>query len=350
MTSTLYVPILKWKQGEQGAIKEMSSEEKTHLLPLIEILPPSTRKETTDQDHMNKSILAITNSWGNNPFFLDVMSWYHTVDSDVHPYEVVLNSLRGTTLFPIFVASLVLDQNECKILKKLLKKDSEIALRLTVDVLVSNNLEKQINLFLKNVKKTPDLTHLILDLQFITPQQRLLLPREIITIMNELPYAQDWKSITLAGTSFPDNLGGLKKNTLTQIPRVAWSVWRILTQQTDGYQINFADYGVSGVRPPIEYEAFMGRSANIRFTSTNHWLVFKGESLLGKKGFSQYRDLSKELISNEAYLGKDFSWGDLFIFKCATEEDSQTGNQTTWRKVGTSHHIAFVLQQLANLP
>jgi len=53
------------------------------------------------------------------------------------------------------------------------------------------------------------------------------------------------------------------------------------------------------------------------------------------------------LLRSPAYSGPQFSWGDRYISDCARGKTS-CGNLTTWRRVGTSHHIAYLNQQIAN--
>lgn len=49
----------------------------------------------------------------------------------------------------------------------------------------------------------------------------------------------------------------------------------------------------------------------------------------------------------EEFYGREFSWGDNFIFECA--QGVHTGNLRQWVTVDTNHHIRLVSEQLANL-
>src|SRR2546426_10562869 len=63
--------------------------------------------------------------------------------------------------------------------------------------------------------------------------------------------------------------------------------------------------------------------------------------------FDQFNDLCKMVIERPEYCGTEFSWGDFYIYKCAHNQDG-LGNATTWRQVGTTHHIEFVARPLAS--
>ena len=91
----------------------------------------------------------------------------------------------------------------------------------------------------------------------------------------------------------------------------------------------------------------MRPSASIRYTAQDSWLVLKGKNLRGN-GFGQFYQVSRDLIARPEYSGRNFSWGDAYIYECG-DELAGPGNLTTWRKVGTSHHLVFAVRQLANL-
>lgn len=78
------------------------------------------------------------------------------------------------------------------------------------------------------------------------------------------------------------------------------------------------------------------------------WLVIKGRNVR-QYGFEQYFELCGALVNRNEYSGAGFSWADDYIAKCAGRE-SGPGNATTWRKVGTNHHLTLVARQLASRP
>jgi hypothetical protein len=85
-------------------------------------------------------------------------------------------------------------------------------------------------------------------------------------------------------------------------------------------------------------------SASIRYTTRDAWLILKGRNVR-QYGFDQYRELSRELVQRPEYNAAQYSWGDGFIKECA-DGRSGTGNATTWRKVGTNHHLTLVSRLL----
>ena len=59
-----YTPILKWKTGEQGALKEMEENAKINMVPLMEVLPPGA---SDCESYLETAIDRISKSWGRKP-------------------------------------------------------------------------------------------------------------------------------------------------------------------------------------------------------------------------------------------------------------------------------------------
>lgn len=106
----------------------------------------------------------------------------------------------------------------------------------------------------------------------------------------------------------------------------------------------YSDYAVQSPQPAELSTRYLG-SANIRYAHGDKWLILRGRSL-EQYGFEQYHALCELLRGHEAFQGRHCCWGDDFIFHCAGEAEGP-GNASTWRKVGTHHHLTVVLRLLA---
>ncbi|MBV9503047.1 MAG: hypothetical protein JO138_27045, partial [Acidobacteriaceae bacterium] len=149
------------------------------------------------------------------------------------------------------------------------------------------------------------------------------------------------------GSSFPIDLSDITPG-ISSLARAEWALWSQLRKDTDS-TFWFGDYGISHVDVREIDPRLMVASASIGYTAENEWLIFRGRSLREPRygGYAQYRTLSTQLVNHPSYSGPRFSWGDDYLFKCA-HSLAGTGNLTTWRQVGTNHHITFVVRQLAN--
>ena len=141
---------------------------------------------------------------------------------------------------------------------------------------------------------------------------------------------------------------GLPPTSVTPIPRIEWTVWRSLIVRSRLPRLPaFGDYAISHPQPSEVDPRIMRPSASIRYTANDAWLVLKGRNLRDY-GYAEFYDVCRDLVARPEYSGPSFSWGDWYIEECANQRVG-TGNLTTWRKVGTSHHLAFVTRQIASL-
>jgi hypothetical protein len=188
---------------------------------------------------------------------------------------------------------------------------------------------------------------LVFDLGALTPDERRLDAEGLISFVNRLPRLREWRTFTVAATSFPRNLVGLPRSDFSLIPRQEWSLWRDLVRCRSGLPRlpAFGDYAISHPEPAEVDPRIMRPSASIRYTHDAYWLVPKGRNLR-EYGFGQFHEVCRALVQRPEYAGRQFSWGDQYIADCAADRTGP-GNLTTWRKVGTSHHLAFAVRQLA---
>ena len=165
-----------------------------------------------------------------------------------------------------------------------------------------------------------------------------------------MPLGDRWRRVILAAASFPIDLSEVDAATSTTIPRREWQLWRALQRRRTGLPqqgIIYSDYAIAHPLPRELDPRFMMMSASIRYTTDEDWLVVKGRNVR-QYGFEQYFDLCRTLVELPEFYGPTFSWGDEYIARCAAREVGP-GNATTWRKVGTNHHITVVVRAIANL-
>ena len=154
-----------------------------------------------------------------------------------------------------------------------------------------------------------------------------------------------------AATGFPLDLSNIKPDNITEIPRIEWEIWISLKNYHDLKQLKrlpvFGDYAIANPEMVNIDPRAMDPSASIRYTIDDGWIIVKGRRVK-KHGYNQYHDLSESIILSNDYSGENFSWGDKFIKECSNPP-AKTGNLTTWRQVGTSHHITYVVEQLSSV-
>ena len=265
-----------------------------------------------------------------------------------HPLEFLFEEFRNYNLIGIPVIKCISDQNYKDVVRNVINTDNQgVCIRVKDDDLL--DLEDELEELTEDIGIDRDQADLIIDLEYISPNDSNKNLLSLRNILRAIPNISDWQSITVCATSFPENTSSIDRNTTGQIERGEWTLWNNLFSRKSKLKImpNYGDYAISNPAPLKLDPKLMRMSANIRYTANNDFLIFKGISIQKGK-WTQVQSLCKKIISHPQYCGKTFSWGDEYIFDCASGNKS-TGNAETWRRVGTNHHLTFVVNQLANL-
>jgi hypothetical protein len=156
------------------------------------------------------------------------------------------------------------------------------------------------------------------------------------------------RSITVAGTSFPASMADVA-GPLQFWPRREWSFYQaVLASLGENDRIpGFGDYAIAGHGFAQGDMRLLKPAATIRYTCDDGWIIAKGSNVRDN-GFGQYRHCSGNVTSSPRYLGATYSPGSSYIDACRSGTAS-TGNLSTWRWVGSNHHITKVVNDLATL-
>lgn len=359
LNSNHYIPILKWKRAEQGALKALTEKHKQYMTPLIQFVMPKSKPQEKLEDAVEKfeeqalQIPArVMEVWGSSPIFVDV-SLLFTTPLKVKSLGDI--SRGGHELGGVFIPVIHLnDDQEIKQAAYSLAKenDSGLCLRLIcsdfsdpkrleealANLLSSSGLrEKDIDLMvdIKETEKTTD-----------KYTKYLLLSQDI----SNLP---KWRAFIFAGGSFPENLSECKIDEENLLPRIDWKSWR---EHIDSKKLKrnpaFSDYAI---QHPIykETSQFFHPTSSIKYTLENEWLIMKGK----KQKFDLYLASAATLIKDKRFYGENFSDGDKYIAEKAKHFEAYikkpaikgTGSTETWLKAGINHHLTLVAHQVSTL-
>ena len=354
---THYVPILKGRDGEYGALQTLRSNVRRALTPLVEIPPipwdyEEDKPARTIDKHLKKVGQKLEAAWGTEyDLFVDLLwiSETERMNDGEHPLRFVFRSLRDRGLSAIPVVGLLRGADYLEVCRKIANRDKRgVCIRVQREDFVDfDDLVATLDQTLDSLAVKTQNADLILDLRALTPSERSMDAGAVIRLIKKLPALTQWRTFTLTATSFPPNLTGLPPSDSSLISGEEWDLWSaICTQRRTLPRIPaFGDYGISHPEPSEVDPRVTRPSASVRYTCGGCWLVMKALNLRDH-GFQQFHEVSRELVARDEYSGRSFSWGDTYIDDCAAERVG-TGNLTTWRKVGTSHHLAFAVRQLA---
>jgi len=371
---THYVPILKGKQGELNALLNTDPKLFPFFTAMIEVPPiPSEYPEGQDTPipaktidaHIKLVVKGFAKALKDLPsVFVDgyYIELEDELDGGKSPIDALFEALRAAKIQ--FIPAIGLDRVE----------DYADSVRLAVGIdkrgvclrLVESDIESfaelgpQIASLLKVLKVSVDQVDLLIDFGPKVPQKSAL-----PFMLDALPNIEKWRSLTIASSSFPSSMMALQRNSIEELEREEWLAWLSVRSKKKATKRipTFGDYSINH---PILNEInprIMQMSPNIRYTDDLNYVVAKGQAQPRKKKKPtpaeelaraqlaptvQYPKLATMIRKHPAWKGPKFSWGDLFIDKCSRKEC--VGSSTDWRSVGTCHHIAAVVRQIASLP
>lgn len=351
----MYLPILKGKQGELGALQNLSINDKARTLPLIEIpgIPWDFDTETpskTIEDHLANVLPKILEAWGTEyPLLIDTMWLPQQLDNGENTLDFVVNSLREMEVQAIPVLALDdINSRNALIESNFFRNYPEACIRVvTSDIDTDATLSIAMTEFHESTRLDKENIHLLVDFKDMTPDQSPMYATLARLSINSIENLERFKSFSLSITSFPENLSEHGADTLEEIPRAEWQLWRNLVQGRLRRKPIFADYAISSSRSPSIDPRYMRMSANLRYTGNNSWIIVKGRAVR-TAGYEQFNQLCRQLVGTPHYAGPDFSWGDSVINEKA-ENGSGPGNATTWRQIGTNRHITKVISQVSSM-
>jgi hypothetical protein len=155
-----------------------------------------------------------------------------------------------------------------------------------------------------------------------------------------------WRSVTVAGTSMPDNFTGVTAGTYS-IPRREFSLWQHLSGVGLPYELDYGDYATVPVNAPPSNIRW-GFPINVKYTREADFLICRG---VGTTGFGGV-DMDVQLLGhaqtivgapNRAPLAH--CWADGQIDQIAAGSIGP-GNLESWVRLSVNRHIERVRASL----
>lgn len=367
LTTKHYVPILKWKRAEQGALKDLREDQKLFMMPIIEVVMPKPKDDSSAS--YNAVIAAfkdvrtldipkeILQAWGEDPIFVD-LSLVYPSDLKLIGMEQIISNSRRLRLNPVPVLNLSDDKDYKDLVASISGKfNTGICLRVTsFDLKDVITLDSKLRQFLKDYNLEANAIDILVDLKDINEFEAY---KTAVVQSQKISNLKDWKSFIFADGSFPQDLSNCRKDDYNLVSRNDWKNWKRQVDTNGMTRVpTYADYTV---RHPIYNESLQvfHPTASIKYTFNDNWLVLKGQKLR----FDQYLGNANLLInsSKKEYYGEEFSAGDKFIFdkgnyykeyELKKRQDPTktkgTGSTEQWIRASINHHLSVVVDQLAN--
>jgi hypothetical protein len=291
----------------------------------------------------------IGKNWGREPLFVDLglLGSEVTAADGRHPLAVLAGKARQQGLRVVPVTSLERSPVHQEAVASAARQDGNgVCLRLRGDDLTQNRLPDRLYELLSILSTDPSAVDLLVDLGTYDEDCPTFQ-----WICRQLPDLFHWRTFTIVMGSFPKDLTGFKVGQHL-LPRWEWKYWRdqVMGREWLPRAPTFGDYTI---QHPVfsEPPAMASFSASIRYTTTEDWVIMRGESVFkdGGPGFAQWPANATLLCRRVEFCGADFSDGDRYICERSVI-GCKTGNAETWLRAGLNHHMTFVARQVANLP
>jgi hypothetical protein len=357
ISHTDYVPIIKWRQGEYQALWRLTDATKDRTVPLIEITPPDFDFETwtpskTIDEHLAPFATRLHKKWGARLALLDcgLLDPAATMHGGKHPMLYLCEQAFAQNAVIVPVVKLTSDgAYRAAVATAQAMMQTGVALRCSLEEAMDTaTFDAGIGVLLHQLDVALEDCDIVLDLEAPTWEPQSVLVGIVSAALKGSSAMAGARSITVAGTSFPASMADVT-GPLQFWPRREWSFYQaVLASLGENDRIpGFGDYAIAGHGFAQGDMRLLKPAATIRYTCDDGWIIAKGSNVRDN-GFGQYRHCSGNVTSSPRYLGATYSPGSSYIDACRSGTAS-TGNLSTWRWVGSNHHITKVVNDLATL-
>lgn len=353
LTSDMYVPTLRWRQGEYQALFRLAAISKDRVVPYITIPEvgfdfESWQQKKTVQDHAHPFSKCFNDKWGKRPAWIGVHPSIadQAMDDGRDVFTYVFEALRANQAKAIPAIPLDAPIAMITSVRTILVTDKlGVAIAVHLEDLMKPNARTRIDTLAASLGLSLDEIDLIIDLGAPNFEPYDAFAGALIAAMRRFGDLHSFRNFIVIGTAIPKSFKNVAKGE-DQLARHDWEFYRTLVRKipADIRQPNYGDYTI--VHPefaPVDMRKIKS-AAKLVYTTPTVWEVRKGGAFLGNPG--QMHEQCASIVASGKFSGASFSFGDDYIAKCAARTKGPS-NQTWWKGVTINHHITHVLDDLA---
>ena len=355
LTSDMYVPALRWRQGEYQALLRLSESAKDRIVPYITIPEiefdfEEWRPKKTVQEHVHPFVARYRAKWGVRPAWVGVHKSIVQghMDDGRNIFEYVFGGLREFEANAVPAIFLGADENTIRTVAAILKNDGlGVSISVRLEDLMKTDVDARVQALESTLGAEYCDTDLIVDLGAPNFEPYEVFSEALISAFHKLSDLREYRNVVVIGTAIPETFRAIGKG-VDEIIRHDWLFYQTLLSKLPAgmRRPNFGDYTI--VHP--EFTAMDHRkiksAGKIVYTTARSWWVRKGGAF--RDNPAQMHDHCAALVSKDIFKGSDYSSGDEYIAKCAARQEGPS-NQPRWKDVAINHHITHVLEDLAKL-
>lgn len=356
LTSNMYVPALRWRQGEYQALLRLTKPVKDRIVPFITIPEiefdfEEWQPKKSVQEHVYPFAARYQAKWGKRPAWVGVHKNLigKPMDDGKDIFTYVFDELRAFDANAIPAIPLGIEVDSICVVRAIVMQDRRgIAISVRLEDLMKQDPRARIQALVSGLGAELSDIDLIVDLGAPNFEPYNAFANALIVALRKLGDLNIFRNLVLIGTAIPETFKGIPRGA-DEIPRNDWLFYQTLIAKlpADMRRPNFGDYTI--VHPeftPIDMRKI--RSAGkVVYTMPRSWLVRKGGAF--RDNPEQMHDHCAGIVNAGIFKGSGYSSGDDHIAKCADRKEGPS-NQTRWKEVAINHHITHVvLDDLATL-
>ncbi len=355
LSDNMYVPALRWRQGEYQALLRLKKAVKDQVVPFVTIPEVEFdfelwQPKKTVHEHVLPFPGRFRTKWGARPAWinLDDKIAVGRMDSGAHVFDYIFDTLRPHQAFAIPALPLSADTDTIAAANRAIASDQHgVAITLRLEDLMTGNPKAKVVKIADAAGADLGDTDLIIDLRAPNFEPYAAFANALVVAMRKMGDLTIFRNLVLLSTAIPDTFADVAKGT-DQLPRHDWLFYKALVAALP-----------SGMRKPtygdytIVHPEFVARdmrmikaAGKVVYTTPETWATRKGGAFRGNE--AQMHSHCAEIMKDGRFqfCGPSFSYGDDYIAKCAAKQEGPS-NQTRWKDVAINHHITMVASDLA---
>ncbi len=344
-----YVPILKGRRGEMDALGKVRMRTRRAMVPLVEVTPRDESEDVAAITRIcDQTVERLARAYGH-PLMLD--GGHFDLRQDLGGGVGVVGLLAERARAAGLVAQPVLRLDDPDTARRdagaaHAVDDRGLTVRLIGEDLEEDpdDLDAALQDLLGDTGTGRERVDLLLDLGPVEGDVAVRGgARLVLSLLRTLPEVTDWRTVTVAAGAFPVDLSQFTPNTIGERPRYDAQLFDQVRRRRLPRQPDYGDYAVA--HPTLTLGGAYSPPPQLRYTASEHWLVLKGHKR-DPLAHRQFHQICERIAAHPEFAGTPVGWADE---KIARHSSEGPGNGTTWRTVGTAHHLDYVTLRLTTL-
>lgn len=347
VTVPRYVPILKGKRGEFDALTHLEAGSRANVYPLIEILPSPEEQDVVHD--VDKALTALATRWPFDPIMLDVGYFDLEPNGDGStPVGTAMDATIGRLAHAVPVFRLADGVEVRADVARAVDRDGHgAAVRIIGEDLdlFPDELNADVSKAMADTGVNHEDLDLVVDIGVVSGDVAVLGgSRLLVSLLRDLNGLARFRSVTVASGAFPVDLSNVTPWTLGEHSRDDATLYNRVVSRPLPRTIDYGDYVIA--HPLLTTGVPFAPPPQLRYTVADRWLTLKGRRN-DERGNSQFYEVCARIGAHPDFVGPGLGWADKRI--SAGPAGGGPGNATTWRTIGTVHHVDLVTTRLTNL-